>query len=262
MINEKIERVDGTSGLKVINFETSDVSKDGVLIIPTDVLVIGKNASEEIKHVVKFIKFNNKLEAINEGAFQGCDLLKKINLSDSTKFIGEKAFFRCGKLQEINVCAVNIERYAFCGCRNLKTLSLGNKIKKIGDYCFAKTGITTLCLPHTLRSLGMGAFMDCRNLVNLTIGGDIGQISLSSFEGCSALQSVVLTVKLEKIQTRAFKNCSALKNIHLVKQNNIKVTVTAFEGCKNLSYVQKTNEEYVLPETELIYSILSQTDTE
>ena len=262
MINEKITRADGVSCLKVTKFLSSDVSPSGILVIPDDIVIIGKHATEEIQHLVKFIKFNEKLESIEEGAFAQCELLKDVILPNGVKFIGEKAFWGCKALREISVNVITIERYAFCGCRSLKNISLGNEIKKIGDYGFAKTGITTLYLPHTLHSLGMGAFMDCRNLVNLTIGGDIGQISLSSFEGCSALQSVILTVKLEKIQTKAFKNCSTLKNIHLVKQNDIKVCITAFEGCKNLSYIKKINEEYVLPETELVYSILSQKDTD
>lgn len=262
MINEKVERADGTSGLKVVKFEASDISKNGALIIPADVLIIGKYAAENIKHIVKFIKFNNRLNAIYNGAFQGCDQLKYVHFPDCVKFIGEKAFFMCSSLQEMSGCVTTIERYAFSGCKNLKNLNLGNAIKIIGDYCFAKTGILTINLPKTLHSIGMGAFMNCNNLVRITIGGDIGQISLSSFEGCISLQSVTITVELEKIQNRAFKNCSALESIHLAKQNNIKVSATAFEGCKNLSCVKKINEEYVLPEIDLVYSILSQKDTD
>ena len=103
----------------------------------------------KITHI--YYQNNNKYDTIGNDAFTNCDKLKKIDLNDSIKFIGNKAFgvdFNSNKTMILEVT------------------SLPKNLKSIGDYAFYNGGnnITIKEIPENVETIGTWAFYGCPNL--------------------------------------------------------------------------------------------------
>lgn len=119
---------------------------------------------------------NTRLKAVSVGeineippdAFNGCAALTTVNLSDSVEAIGERAFYNCSTLANINLSKVkDIGANAFYGCAAVNVLTL-TSVEKIGE----------------------NAFGDCVGLKSATISAWIEEISDRAFYGCTSLRTV------------------------------------------------------------------------
>ena len=52
----------------------------------------------------------------------------------------------------------------FWKCRNLKSVRFAEGLERIGEDAFRETGLGSVVLPASLKSVGEGAFDDCRGL--------------------------------------------------------------------------------------------------
>ncbi len=146
------------------------------------------------------------LEAIEYGAFSGCNNLKKITFSgeNNLKIINQNAFENCdleGTLDLSAVCMVS--DYAFAGNANLEAVITGDNLLSIGQYAFAgckkladvtitaakvKYGAYAFTDCEALTSfyvnaavLPEGMFYECRTLEHVTIGPDVNDIGEFAF---------------------------------------------------------------------------------
>ena len=121
----------------------------------------------------------------------------KITLPDSLGEIGEGAFYRCGKLENI---------------------SLPNHPMKIGKCAFYSCVSLTgpIVLPDYLYELGAEAFHGCSSLTGeIVIPELITELKNYMFCDCSALTRVVLPDGLKKMEEYALYGCSGLKELRL-----------------------------------------------
>lgn len=88
--------------------------------------------------------------------------------------------------------AIAANRYA--QCKKLTSVSLAN-VKSIEDAAFAYSGLTSVELPATLKSIGYIAFGGCTNLKSVTINGTAfmaaGSENREPFCACTALKTVI-----------------------------------------------------------------------
>ena len=130
--------------------------------------------------------------------------------------------------------------YAFYGCDlgYMEKLGLGRNVVKIGDYAFANSrGAESIRFFSDVRSIGEGAFMNCRLIRNIYFNGtkveSIGdyafyrcglsgdlelpkglkKLGASAFEGCTEIENVTLPDTLEEIGNCAFADCSSLREL-------------------------------------------------
>ena len=114
---------------------------------------------------LKTIFISEKVKRISGGAFQKCENISEINVSQNTKFnIIDKCLYSGNKLllffddeAEIFQIPNNITEicpYAFYGRKNLKSVLLNDNLKKIGDNAFGNTGITVFHIPVNVESIG------------------------------------------------------------------------------------------------------------
>lgn len=103
--------------------------KDALIVIPEKyngkpVVEIGERAFEDCDIIEKVI-LSDSIIAIGERAFQNCRSLESINLGKSVTNIGWFAFGWCTSLQSISFSnsVINIEQNAFCSCESLKTIN-------------------------------------------------------------------------------------------------------------------------------------------
>ena len=85
----------------------------------------------------------------------------------SDDIIGEKMFYQCSKLQ---------------------TMVLPTTVTAIQKNAFANTGLKSIDIPNSVRSLGEDAFAYCNSLATVVIGKKVNQLSKGSFYGSDALK--------------------------------------------------------------------------
>lgn len=118
-----------------------------------------------------------------------------------------------------------MEYNAFRNCKNLKNINLPGHLEYIGKWCFLESGIESVRLPGSLRTVAQAAFECCGSLKTATfcdglevLGTDEcpgdGTTWRGVFHG-SALENIELPTTLKRIEYSAFQDCKNLKNIRL-----------------------------------------------
>ncbi len=197
-------------------------------------------------------------QTVNEYAFYGFGTIETVNIPDSVKSIGYRAFegaFKKDAGITVNItdlakwCAIEFSKGKTdmdkCSANPLSlgaTLKLNNAavaealdltgISKVGAYAFfGYDKITSVNCPAT--EIGKYAFANCEKLKSVTLAA--AELPEGLFKGCASLDSVTLT-GTASIGTSAFENCEKLASIALP------ATVTAigdkaFAGCAALATI-------------------------
>ena len=123
----------------------------------------------------------NKLTAIPDRAFFGCEALTRIVLPERVTSIGKRAFSGCKSLQSFyhGTALKSLGGYAFENCENMGTadfnapvlqigvlsgcssltyLALTDGVKSIEPFAFSGSGISDLTLSKTVNDIAPGAF--------------------------------------------------------------------------------------------------------
>ena len=148
--------------------------------------------------------YSGKLSITDDGTVTGIDSLKS--------FTGTLSIPRY--LNEIKVTAIDKEAFA----------------AKEGEKAYS---FTKLILPDTITSIGEKAFMNCKELVEVTLPRGISELSDYIFAGCKNLKLIVSPDGITSIGKGAFSNCSNLVAVTL--SNNLKsIGDEAFFSCISL----------------------------
>ena len=115
------------------------------------------------------IRARSNGNVIPEGCFSGWPYLKSIEPSYRLYAIESFAFDGCDSLQEVNLSECTTLTYirtsAFRNCHNLTAIRLPDTLKEIGasafESCYQLQGIQ---IPSSTQSVGNCAFMDCPSL--------------------------------------------------------------------------------------------------
>ena len=122
---------------------------------------------------------------------------------------------------------------AFSGTLLSGALIIPNDVTVIGDSAFANTNISSLQLPHNLRTLGDSAFVTCGSLAGtLSLPESLERIGSNCFEGCSMLTgNLVLPHKLSVIQEWCFCGCSGFTGDLIIPDGVTEIKTYAFANC-------------------------------
>lgn len=126
--------------------------------------------------------------------------------------------------------------YAFYGCDNIKEVVFpSSKFTKIAAGTFRKcTGLQSITLPSTLKTVGNTSFYGCTSLKSIEIPKKVTKIGTSVFRNCRALESVTLPSALTSIGSSAFRDCRVLDRLEL-PASLTKINSSAFYNCYELS---------------------------
>lgn len=100
-----------------------------------------------------------------------------------------------------------------------------------------QSGIRSIALPSSLKTIERGAFENCINLSQVVFPNSL--TDLSGFKGCSGLTSISLSNATVKINEEAFMNCSALSNITF-SPSTLSIGDRAFANCTALKSIDFT----------------------
>ena len=164
--------VDGVNySLNEDNFTAHVVAKDGGyignIVIPEkvrynnvdySVIAIHEAAFYNNRELLKVDVKGEKLQSIGAVAFVWCHLLSEINLPNSVKEMGWRAFHNCG-LTSINLPnnLKEIPKEAFRACGYLKEVKLPDNLITIGEQAFYDCPIEEITLPKTIKEIGTEA---------------------------------------------------------------------------------------------------------
>lgn len=134
------------------------------------------------------------------------------------------------------VPVVGIDMLAFAG-KEITSVEIPDSVTTIGLGAFSTcVSLTEVVFPKNLRSIGDYAFSSCDGLTSIVLPDGLASIGSSSFEGCYNLAEVVFPDHLQGIGARAFVYCSALTEI-VLPDGLMNIGEKAFFGCNNLACV-------------------------
>ena len=209
---------------------------------------------------------------ILRGAFDNCNNLTNITISDSVTSIESRAFSGCSGLASINVeqgnavyhsaanCIIetasgaliagyensvipddgsvtSIGSYAFSGCSGLTSITIPDSVTSIGSNAFSYCrGLTSITIPDSITSIGSNAFYNCDGLTSITIPDSVTSIEWGVFSGCSGLTSITIPDSVTSIGDSAFRYCSGLTSI-TIPDSVTSIREYAFSYCSSLTNI-------------------------
>lgn len=104
---------------------------------------------------------------------------------------------------------------------------------KIESYAFVDCkDLMSITIPDSVTEIGGGAFRECTGLTSVVIGNSVTEIGYDAFYGCTGLTNIVIPNSVTKIGTGAFNGCTGLTSIFIPDSVE---TISAFKGCTNLT---------------------------
>lgn len=207
------------NGILTNYIEEPDVTE---VVIPEEVTAIGDYAFSKI-------------------LFGGADLTSVI-IPGSVTSIGCSAFENCEKLKSITISngVANISDRAFYKCKSLTSVVMPDSVTSIGNCAFwGCEKLEDIVIPRGTRSIGERAFCGCESLVSVTIPGSVTNISPGIFLGCERLSNIVIPNGVTSIGYNAFGGCSKLMNI-TIPDSVTSIGDSPFFGC-NLTSIAIPN---------------------
>ena len=219
------------------------------VVIPDSVTTIGNYAFYDCDSLTS-VTFgeNSKLTSIGLEAFYGCTSLTSITIPDSVKSISGDAFRGCSSLESLTIPFVGTKagikstskyQYPFGYIFGTDSYEGGVSTKQyFYDDSTSSTTYDTYYIPSSLKSVTVtgghipyGAFYNCRNITNITLGDSVTTIGSSAFHGCSSLTSVTFEDPNGWYMTADYDD-------GLDKTGSTKMSVT--NASTNATYLQST----------------------
>ena len=117
----------------------------------------------------------------------------------------------------------------------INKLIIQEGITSIGKYNFdGLNWLGSVQLPHSLVSIGEGAFLECSHLTIINLPDQLVEIKRMAFEGCSRLPNVVIPKSVQRIEEYAFAHCTRLTEVKVNAQLS-EIPDSCFLMCQGLS---------------------------
>ena len=200
-IESKLLRVELLRNSSIMEMEDAQtLGAAGLLEAEESTTVIYKRNEAEAStkddvHALGFFHLNipSYCDTICDFAFQECQNLVSVTITESVTYIGD---------------------YAFEGCASLASISLGESVTHIGYRAFKEcTSLASITLGESVTRIECCAFEGCASLASITLGESVAYIGNYAFEGCASLASITLGESVAYIGDGAFRGCASLASI-------------------------------------------------
>ena len=126
---------------------------------------------------------------------------------------------------------------------NWQAIVISHPDKYSGDIVIPSTVNYWDDFPVT--GISYAAFLDCPNLLSVTIPNSVTSIGDDAFNGCGSLESINIPGSVTSIGDGAFNGCGSLESI-TIPSSVTSIGSSAFEGCRSLTslVVEKGNPQY------------------
>ena len=211
----------------------ADLSLAGSYTIKDGTVYIAGKAFEGCENITDII-ITDEVASLGEETFAGCKGLQKLTIGNGVTNIGDKAFCDCTSLDEINLGSgvELINSDAFSGCSTQKKINIANiaqwlNIKFANEYA------------NPMASGGGELYINDTGLLSkLEISNTI--IKPYVFYNCKSLESVVFSNGLTEIGGCAFYNCPRLVSLQfgqIVEEDKLTISDNAFNRSININTI-------------------------
>lgn len=171
----------------------------------------------------------NSVTNIGVYAFYDSSNLTSVALSTNVSSIEDYAFYDCPGLTAITVNTNNLWYSSVAGV-------LFDKSQDTLIQYPAASAATSYVVPNTVTNIGMEAFYNCLNLINVTLGTNVVIVGNASFERCQSLASITFPNSVAVVGGDAFVDCDGLTNIAL-GTGVTNILDQAFLGCSSVTTI-------------------------
>ena len=209
---------------------------------------VGKITSTTVKEIL----LPQTITSFDNGAFEGCIALERINIPTNADTLPQNLFKGCTALSSVIIPqkVTTIGKDAFAGCsavvnmmipanvtsigagafRDMKALAAftvaeGNeKYKAVDGVLYSKIGTSAYLVQYPIAKVGVTYVLDPETV----------KVQAYAFSSAS-ITSIVLGGKINTIEEGAFENCQKLVNVTISSTAaTFTINARAFAGCANL----------------------------
>ena len=160
----------------------------------------GKETKGVVPKSVKRVLVDLSVKRIEEGAFQGCNLLESIAIPPSVEEVGNHAFRKCSRLKTVTFLTKSSkmrrqklrglrhdekkEDKAYCSTPCFDTEPRSSQLRTIGEWAFFNcSALASVNLPYGLRSIGARAFQRCSSMSITELPKTLTSVGENAFAG-------------------------------------------------------------------------------
>ena len=181
-------------------------------------IIIGENVKDisdgAFKGCTGLISANipSNIKSVGSRAFRGCTEMTSLKIAEGVKNIGADAFYGCSSLTAITIpkSVTDIGNMAFYGCDKVKEVTIRGSIQSCGSDIFSGKSLKYLKLNGDISS---APFANMKNIEEAIIGEEATSIFDGFFSGCSSLKKVTLGKNIKNIKIRSFNGNTKLDTL-------------------------------------------------
>ena len=193
-----------------------------------------------------------KLEKINDQAFEGCNNITSVDLTNCTELTYLSGFNICQYLTDVRLpddCKIKtIGGNAFLADSRLSKFPFEKlaELEKIGNNSFQGTQLVKADLSNSPNLTELGGFKSCKQLEEVKLADNcaLKTIVSQAFMDCTNLKSFDFNYlpNLELINDNAFKECSSLKKFDFTNCPKLKsIGKSCFNNCSSIEIADLSN---------------------
>ncbi|MBR5012264.1 MAG: leucine-rich repeat domain-containing protein, partial [Clostridia bacterium] len=198
----------------------------------------------EYRDRITAVVIGDGITYVGNRAFRGLNCLVKATFGKDVTSFGYELFYNCNKLTkvEFNEGLTNIGALCFYGCTSLRQIHIPSTVTNIQNRAFKGSGLTSVIVPDTVKTLGYEVFMNCTSLEVVQYTRGASMLNPCMFENCTSLRNFVFTRNMCRIRSRAFYGCTALEGVNFEDANNMwgssngqeaRIASDAFDACSS-----------------------------
>ena len=167
-------------------------------------------------HRIQTVDIPDSVKEIGERAFCDCSGLTALTIPEAVEHIGVKAFGGCCSVRTVNFNAVNCKTeykgllFGFSDCKNVTTVNIGENVNSLPAYAFSGCeNLERINIPDIVININPLAFYGCKDAAIVCASGSYGN--------AFAVQNGMKYVLSDNISGTAFE----IKNGMLLEYNGI-----------------------------------------
>lgn len=213
------------------------------------------------------LRIPGSISSITSNAFRSCTGLTSVVIEDGVTSIGDYAFANCSSLTTITIppSVASISTTAFVGTGlssvttddgmvtlqggmvssisseatsiNFNMLTVHDSLVTVVGFMngvfSGKTGLTSLVLPESMRTIPDSCFSGLTNLTAVTLPQNLDAIGRYAFQKCSSLTAISMPDSVRSIGESAFSNTTSLVTLKIDSTSRLEtIGATAFYGSR------------------------------
>ena len=183
--------------------------------------------------IIEKVTMPDTVKYINAYAFENCTNLSEVLLSSSLENIESGVFFNCMKLADIVIpdSVISITSDAFY---NTALLDKQNTpVKYAGKWVIAAEDRDKIVIKDGTKGIANNAFSGCTSLTDITIPDSVTMIGDAAFANCTSLTDITIPGSVTMIGNAAFGSCTSLTDI-TIPDSVTSIGDSAFYNCPKL----------------------------